>query len=82
MHSFGVQSYQYGAKLGTLKVYGSLAQRFRGPVGTTGSPGTGYLKDYNYDSRLRYAPPPYFLDPVRSGWGMKVFGEVAPRYGS
>ncbi len=79
-HSFGVQSYQYGAKLGTLKVFGSLAQRFRGPVGLTGS--AGYLKDYNYDSRLRYAPPPYFLDPVQSGWGLKVFGEVPPRYGS
>ncbi|WP_137293660.1 pilus assembly PilX family protein [Nocardioides dongxiaopingii] len=79
-HSFGVQAYNYGTMLGSLRIYGSLAQRFRGPVGTTGSGGTGYLKDYNYDSRLRYSPPPYFLDPVRSGWGQKVYGEVAPRY--
>lgn len=77
-HSFGVQSYQYGAQLGTLKVYGSIAQRFRGPVGTTA--GTGYAKNYIYDTRLRYAPPPYFLDPVKSGWGQKVFGETTPRY--
>ncbi len=80
-HSFAVQSYYLGARLGTLKVYGSIAQRFRGPVGTTGSgSGTGYLKNYSYDTRLRYAPPPFFLDPVRSGWGQKTFGEVLPRY--
>jgi hypothetical protein len=80
-HSFEVQQYDVGSKLGYLKVYGSIAQRFRGIVGQGGSSGTGYLKDYNYDSRLRYAPPPYFLDPVRSGWGQKTFGEIAPRYG-
>jgi hypothetical protein len=85
-HSFEVQQYDVGTNscvagpscLGKLKVFGSIAQKFRGPVGR-GS--TGYLKDYNYDSRLRYAPPPYFLDPVRSSWGQKTFGEVAPRYG-
>jgi hypothetical protein len=78
-HSFEVQEYDEGNPLGSLKLFGSLAQRFRGLVGT-GSGTTGYLKNYNYDSRLRYAPPPYFLDPVRSAWGMKTFGEVAPRY--
>ncbi|MCW2791804.1 MAG: hypothetical protein JWO76_902, partial [Nocardioides sp.] len=86
-HSFEVQQYDVGSNscvsgssacLGKLRVYGSIAQKFRGIVGR-GS--TGYLKDYNYDSRLRYAPPPYFLDPVRSAWGQKTFGEVAPRYG-
>ena len=79
-HSFAVQTYYRGAKLGTLKVYGSIAQRFRGPVGTSG--GSGYLKNYSYDTRLRYAPPPFFLDPVRSGWGQKTFGELVPRYRS
>lgn len=80
-HSFAVQMYYKGAKLGTLKIFGSIAQRFRGPVGTSGgSGGTGYLKNYNYDTRLRYAPPPFFLDPVRSGWGQKTFGELVPRY--
>ncbi|GAA5142671.1 hypothetical protein GCM10023340_06520 [Nocardioides marinquilinus] len=81
-HSFGVQTYYKGAKLGTLRVFGTIAQRFRGPVGTTsgGSSVTGYLKNYIYDTRLRYAPPPYFLDPVRSGWGQKTFGEVVPKY--
>lgn len=79
-HSFEVQEYDEGSGLGKLTIFGTIAQRFRGAVGT-GSGSTGYLKDYNYDSRLRYAPPPYFLDPVRSSWGMKTFGEVTPRYG-
>lgn len=77
-HSFEVQQYDIGNNLGTIHLYGTIAQRFRGPVGQ----GThGYLKDYNYDTRLRYAPPPYFLDPVRATWGQKTFGEVRPRYG-
>lgn len=77
-HSFEVQEYDVGSGLGNLTIFGSIAQRFRGAVGT--SSGSGYLKDYNYDSRLRYAPPPYFLDPVRSSWGVKTFGELTPRY--
>lgn len=76
-HSFSVQQY-YRNDLGTLTVFGSISQRFRGPVGQTN--GNGYTKDYNYDTRLRYAPPPFFLDPVRSGWGQKTFGESVPRY--
>ena len=81
-HSFGVQVYDKGDSLGTLTVFGSIAQRYRGPVGTSNSSGaaSGYLKNYNYDSRLRYSPPPYFLDPVRASWGQKTFGEVAARY--
>jgi hypothetical protein len=77
-HSFEVQAYDVGEKLGKISLYGSIAQRFRGIVGQGSS---GYLKDYNYDSRLRYSPPPYFLDPVSSAWGTKTFGEVAPRHG-
>jgi hypothetical protein len=67
-HSFTVQSYASGASLGTLHVYGSIAQKYRGPVGTSGSGMTGYLKGYSYDTRLRYSPPPYFLDPINSQW--------------
>jgi Tfp pilus assembly protein PilX len=67
-HSFIVDHYDCGASLGTLTVNGSISQQFRGPVGTTGSPGTGYLKDYTYDDRLRYMEPPHFLEPVKSSW--------------
>ncbi len=28
----------------------------------------GYLKDYNYDDRLRYLEPPHFFDPVEAAW--------------
>ncbi len=65
-HSFIVDHYDCGSSLGTLTVNGAIAQKFRGAVGTTG--GTGYIKDYNYDDRLRYQEPPHFFDPVQSAW--------------
>ena len=52
LHSFIVDNYNCGEQLGKLTVNGAIAQKYRGAVGTTG--GTGYLKNYNYDSRLRY----------------------------
>lgn len=65
-HSFIVDHYDCGSSLGELEVNGAIAQKFRGAVGTTG--GTGYLKDYNYDDRLRYLEPPHFFDPVEAAW--------------
>ena len=69
-HSFIVDNYNCGAKLGTLKVNGALAQKYRGAVGTGGGggSGTGYLKSYNYDSRLRYIEPPSFIEPEKTAW--------------
>ena len=65
-HSFIVDHYDCGSSLGEIEVNGAIAQKFRGPVGTTG--GTGYIKDYNYDDRLRYLEPPHFFDPVEAAW--------------
>jgi Tfp pilus assembly protein PilX len=65
-HSFIVDHYNCGGSLGTLQVNGAIAQKYRGAVGTTGN--TGYIKDYNYDDRLRYLEPPHFFDPVESAW--------------
>jgi hypothetical protein len=65
-HSFIVDHYDCGTSLGTLTVNGAISQKFRGAVGTTG--GTGYIKDYNYDDRLRFQEPPHFFDPVQSSW--------------
>lgn len=65
-HSFIVDHYDCGSSLGTLTVKGAISQKYRGPVGTTG--GTGYLKNYEYDDRLRYMEPPNFLDPVEPAW--------------
>ena len=66
MHSFTVDNYRCGSQQELLTVNGAIAQKYRGPVGTTG--GTGFEKDYNYDDRLRYRSPPYFLEPIAATW--------------
>ena len=65
-HSFIVDNYDCGNGLGDLKVTGAIAQRYRGAVGTSG--GTGFIKDYLYDDRLKYRSPPHFLSPIDSAW--------------
>jgi hypothetical protein len=64
-HSFIVDHYNCG-KLKKLTVNGAIAMKYRGPVGTSG--GQGYVKDYNYDDRLRYMQPPSFIQPAESDW--------------
>lgn len=63
--SFMVDNFLCGSQLGELHVYGSVAQDYRGVVGTIsgGSDSTGYAKDYKYDERLQSDEPPYFLAP-------------------
>jgi Tfp pilus assembly protein PilX len=75
-HSFVVDNYDCGkqSQLGRLNIYGAIAQKFRGIVGTTG--GTGYLKNYVYDERLATDEPPYFLAPLKAGW--KIIRETSP----
>ncbi len=65
-HSFIVDNYRSGDSLGTLTVIGAIAQNYRGAVGTSG--GTGFLKNYNYDERLKTIEPPSFIEPVQSDW--------------
>ena len=70
-HSFIVDHYDCGSPLGELEVNGAISQKWRGPVGSQGGGGSivhGYRKDYNYDDRLRYQEPPFFLDPIESAW--------------
>jgi Tfp pilus assembly protein PilX len=76
-HSFLVQNWNHGSALSTstatkLNVTGSIAQKYRGPVGTGNgvSASTGYLKNYVYDSRLLVLQPPYFLTPDASPWAV------------
>jgi hypothetical protein len=59
-----------------LHIDGAIAQRYRGPVGQSGSNATGYLKQYVYDQRLKYLSPPKFLDPVASSWGVATWAEI------
>lgn len=70
-HSFIVDNYLCGKSMGTLTLWGSLAQFWRGPVGTgngTGVVSTGYKKNYNYDERLATNTPPEFLSPSTTSW--------------
>jgi hypothetical protein len=80
--SFVVDNYQCGNALGTLTVFGAIAQKFRGPVGTgdptTGTVTTGYAKNYIYDKRLRYRSPPFFLDPISAAWRIIRANEQVP----
>lgn len=73
-HSFTVDNYNCGEKLGDLNVYGAIAQKYRGIVGIVNS--TGYIKDYKYDQRLAVDEPPYFLNPINAGW--EVSRETSP----
>jgi hypothetical protein len=77
-HSFIVDNYACGAPTGTLTVTGAIAQRFRGVVGTFRP--TGYVKDYNYDDRLRYRSPPFFIDPVSASWKVIRTNEQVPAW--
>lgn len=74
-HSFAVDNYWCGAKLGNLTVVGAIAQKYRGIVGSGDS---GYYKDYNYNEELRFRSPPRFLDPVQSTWRLKSQVEQVP----
>jgi hypothetical protein len=75
-HSFLVDNWYCGAHLGELTVEGAIAQRYRGPVGTSAP--NGYTKNYVYNDRLRFREPPYFLDPVQSAWRVARQNEQVP----
>ena len=75
--SFYVNRWYSVTGMGTLNVFGSIAQNFRGPVGTSGGGGgmTGYLKNYNYDSSLQTLFPPYFIPPNGAVWSPTSYEE-------
>jgi hypothetical protein len=75
-HSFIADNHDCGGHLGTLKVVGGIAQNFRGTVGLVD--GTGYTKDYNYDDRLKYRNPPFFLAPLNAAWSVARQNELVP----
>jgi hypothetical protein len=80
-HSFTAESYNQGSRLGTINLFGSLAQKYRGPVGLGSlTTGNGYAKSYNYDPRLHFSTPPFFLSPSESSWTGKTFAETSAAY--
>lgn len=81
-NSFGFEAYADGPAKNTLTVIGSIAQAYRGPVGTFipgGSIVSGYKKDYWYDKRMLYNEPPHFLPPLNAGFEITSWEEVPPR---
>jgi hypothetical protein len=65
-HSFFVDNYTCGSSnQGQLTVHGAIAQEYRGAVGQVGY---GYLKNYNWDSRLATLLPPYMFDLQSTQW--------------
>jgi hypothetical protein len=75
-HSWIVDNWKCGEPLGKLTVWGSIAQFWRGPVGTGGGTGSGYIKNYTYDERLAAQQPPSFLSPTDTTWSLSR--ETAP----
>lgn len=66
---FGVVDYSRSSlgDRGVLTVYGGIVNKTRQAVGTTS--GTGYRKNYQYDSRFHTRPPPgYPLLPYTYQW--------------
>lgn len=62
--SFTVANWWVGPPKGTLRLYGGVIQKSRGPVGTfsrySGLKLSGYTKDYRYDTRLSGLAPPFY----------------------
>ncbi|MDD2857396.1 MAG: hypothetical protein PHU75_01855 [Candidatus Nanopelagicales bacterium] len=64
---FGAQSHDKGPGNGSIHLWGSLAQKYRCPVGVGSS--SGYQKKYSYDTRLATRTPPYMLKLSNEPWG-------------
>jgi hypothetical protein len=81
--SFINDNFECGTPLGTLTIWGAVAQNFRGFVGTesNGQVATGYLKNYNYDTRLATLSPPSFLNPV-TDWSVARVTECGDASGA
>ena len=75
--SFYVENYSSGSPRGYLRVWGSISQKVRGPVGTFSWWGrTGYSKDYHYDQRFEQTPPPYY--PTTGNYEISMWKELTP----
>lgn len=70
---FRADQWGSGDPRGTLSVYGSIIQSYRGAIGTSEVIDgesvvlTGYAKDYHYDWRLQDVSPPFFSEFFNTG---------------
>lgn len=72
---FGFEHPKVGSDKGEINLVGSIAQAFRGTVGTTG--GTGYTKNYCHDPRMLYQSPPHYIEPANTGWQTMKWREIS-----
>jgi hypothetical protein len=81
-HTFQVQNFDTGPLRGTLTVFGSLAQKYRGPVGTgiASAQVTGYVKSYTYDPLLAALTPPKFLSPSATSFVLMRYASVGTAF--
>jgi hypothetical protein len=69
---FASQDPYFGARQGSIYLWGSLAQQFRCVVGANG----GYNKAYSFDTRLASIHPPYMLQLSTEPWTVDRLGEI------
>ncbi len=84
-NTFRVENWNVGDPRGTLTVWGSIIQSFRGSVGTgyIDDEGnlvvlTGYSKDYHYDMRLLDQLPPGFYAFAQTGMYVRLSWREVP----
>ena len=71
---FAAQDPYYSPRQGNIYLWGSLAQKYRCVVGSTG----GYYKQYSFDSRLTRLHPPYMLELSTEPWEVQRYAELTP----
>jgi hypothetical protein len=69
---FAAQDPFYAPRQGNIYLWGSLAQKYRCVVGSTG----GYNKQYSFDSRLMDLHPPYMLELSTEPWEVERLAEL------
>lgn len=69
---------------GTLKIYGTIDQKWRGAIGIVGT--SGYTKNYDWNSVGAVITPPHYLDPSTASWAIAsspIYPErIAPAFGA
>jgi len=71
----GTITYDYGigVQKGNVNMFGAMIQKTRGAFATTGA---GYGRVFEHDPKLVFQTPPYFLEPVDSGWEINTWRET------
>jgi hypothetical protein len=64
-----------------VHVRGAIAQNFRGRMAgqpTATGVDSGFLRDFQYDDRMKFRSPPYFLAPLVASWRVIRKNEQVP----